>query len=136
MGCSSWFCLRSGHGTSKDQGSGEVVSEIDGGVDAMANGFWMIFHVDRGWKSAVTSARRLSTSVVEGDGDGARLNMERHYVDNLVGQLCHVLEALGVTTGSQHHPYVGGQSLEEKFAEESSVRGGRVVSEQLLHPAE
>ena len=48
----------------------------------------------------------------------------------------YVLKALGVTRGSQHHPYVGGQSLEEKFAEESSVRGGRVVSEQLLHLAE
>ena len=75
----------------------------------------------------MTSARRLSTSVVEGDGGrseaghGGRCN-----VDNLVGQLCYVLEALGVTRGSQHHLYVGGQSLEEKFAEENSVR---VVSE-------
>ena len=54
MGCSSWLCLRSGHDTSKDQGSREVVSEIEGGVGAMANGFGMIFHVDRGWKPALS----------------------------------------------------------------------------------
>ena len=38
VGCSSWLCLQSGHDTSKDQASGEVVSEIKGGVGAMANG--------------------------------------------------------------------------------------------------